>query len=278
MFHKRAHFSLIYPPIFGGFFTDKQEYDLTRYDKLVKLSRKDSMGKASKSENKTREKRILDATARLLLRYGYDKMTMSDIAEEAGISKGAIYLHYTSKETLVDGLINRQTIEYADEIMTILEADTDNWSFIGLYRHAIAILPRYPLLTGLIRTSKEIFGSYFQRTALDMMKLKRRSRPEMLKMMQQAGVIRADLDIKLVAYTMDYMAYGLLNVEDIVPTEEAPPFGDVVNFFAEIMEKTLIPPDGGNQEAGRAIIMQLISAYKAQLVAQEESQASKEME
>ncbi|MDZ4671974.1 MAG: helix-turn-helix domain-containing protein, partial [Phototrophicales bacterium] len=72
------------------------------------------MEKAQKSDNKTREKRILDATAKLLMRYGYDKMTMSDIAEEAGISKGAIYLHYASKESLVDGLINRQTIEYAD--------------------------------------------------------------------------------------------------------------------------------------------------------------------
>jgi len=236
------------------------------------------MGKAQKSDNKTREKRILDATARLLLRYGYDKMTMSDIAEEAGISKGAIYLHYDSKETLVDGLINRQTLEYAEEIIRILEQDTDNWSFIGLYRHAIEIIPRYPLLTGLIRNSKEIFGTYFQRTALDMMHLKRRSRPEMLQMMQQAGVIRADLDIKIVAYTMDYMAYGLLNVEDIIPPEEAPPFGDVVNFFAEIMEKTFLPPDGGNKEAGRAIIMQLIGAYKAQLVAQDQSQDTKEME
>lgn len=56
------------------------------------------MEKAPKSENKPREKRILQATARLLMRYGYDKMTMSDIATEAGISKGAIYLHYTSKE------------------------------------------------------------------------------------------------------------------------------------------------------------------------------------
>jgi TetR/AcrR family acrAB operon transcriptional repressor len=230
------------------------------------------MGRAQKSDNKTREKRILEATARLLLRYGYDKMTVSDIAEEAGISKGAIYLHYPSKETLVDGLITRQTIEYADEIMTILETDTDNWSFIGLYRHALVILPKYPLLTGLIRNSKDIFGIYFQRTALDMMKLKRRSRPELLQLMQQAGVIRADLDLKIVAYTLDYMAYGLLNVEDIVPPEEAPAFGDVVNFFAEVMEKTLLPPDGGNKEAGKAIIMKLITAYKAQLVAQQETQ------
>jgi len=230
------------------------------------------MEKAQKSDNKTREKRILDATAKLLMRYSYDKMTMSDIAEEAGISKGAIYLHYASKESLVDGLINRQTIEYADSIMTRLEQDTENWSFVWLYRHAMILLPQYPLLTGLIRNSKNIFGSYFQRTALNIMHLKRRSRPELLQVMQQAGVIRADLDLKVAAYTLDYMAYGLLNVEDIIPPEEAPPFEDVVTFFAEILEKTFVPPDGGNKEAGKAIIKQIIVAYKAQLVALEQTQ------
>ncbi|PJF32581.1 MAG: hypothetical protein CUN52_00980 [Phototrophicales bacterium] len=227
--------------------------------------------KAQKSENKPREKRILEATARLLLRYGYDKMTMSDIAEEAGISKGAIYLHYDSKETLVDALITRQSIAYADDIMTLLEQDMDSWSFVTLYQLAMRLIPRYPLLIGLIRNNKNIFGTYFQRTALDMFHLKRRSRPEFLQLMQQAGVIRADLDLKLAAYTLDYMAYGLLTIEDIIPPEEAPPFEDVVNFFGEILEKTFTPPDGGNKEAGKAILMQLIAAYKAQLVAREET-------
>lgn len=232
--------------------------------------------KAQKSGNKPREKRILEATARLLMRYGYDKMTMNDIAEEAGISKGAIYLHYDSKETLVDALITRQTIEYADDIMTLLERDMDSWSFITLYQLAMRIMPRYPLLTGLIRNNKDIFGTYFQRTALNMMHLKRRSRPELLRMMQQAGVIRADLDLNVAAYTLDYMAYGLLTVEDIVPPQEAPPFEDVVNFFGEILQKTFVPEDGGNKEAGKAIIMQLITAYKAQLVAQEEESQDKD--
>lgn len=225
--------------------------------------------KGQKSKNKARERRILDAAARLLMRYGYDKMTMSDIAQEAGISKGAIYLHYDSKEALVDALMMRQTIEYADDIMRLLEQDEQNWSFIRLYQLAMTIMPRYPLLKGLIRNNKDIFGTYFQRTALNILHLKRRSRPELLHVMQQAGVIRADLDLRVVAYTLDYMAYGLLTVEDIIAPDEAPPFEDVVNFFGEILQKVLVPEDGGNQTAGKAIIMQLIETYKTQAMAQE---------
>lgn len=41
---------------------------------------------------------ILDAADRLMLRYGYRKMTVDDIAREAGIGKGTIYLYFPSKE------------------------------------------------------------------------------------------------------------------------------------------------------------------------------------
>ena len=44
---------------------------------------------------------ILDSTERLLARFGYRKMTVEDIAVEAGIGKGTIYLHFSSKEELV---------------------------------------------------------------------------------------------------------------------------------------------------------------------------------
>lgn len=54
---------------------------------------------------------ILDAADRLLARYGYRKMTMDDLAEEVGIGKGTLYLHFRSKEDIalsrVDRLVHR---------------------------------------------------------------------------------------------------------------------------------------------------------------------------
>jgi AcrR family transcriptional regulator len=50
---------------------------------------------------------ILDATDRLLARYGYRKMTVEDIASEAHIGKGTIYLHFASKEEVVLSHVDR---------------------------------------------------------------------------------------------------------------------------------------------------------------------------
>lgn len=50
---------------------------------------------------------ILDATDRLLARFGYRKMTVEDIAVEAGIGKGTIYLHFASKEEVVLSHVDR---------------------------------------------------------------------------------------------------------------------------------------------------------------------------
>lgn len=50
---------------------------------------------------------ILDAADRLLVRYGFKKMTMDDLASEVGIAKGTIYLHFGSKEEIALSRIDR---------------------------------------------------------------------------------------------------------------------------------------------------------------------------
>lgn len=58
----------------------------------------------------TRES-ILDATERMLAVHGYKKMTIDDLAQEVGIGKGSVYLHFPSKEEIalshIDRIIDR---------------------------------------------------------------------------------------------------------------------------------------------------------------------------
>lgn len=66
---------------------------------------------------------ILDATDRLLARYGYRKMTIDDLAAEVGIGKGSVYLHFPSKEEIVLSHVDR-IVERLVERFKIIIAKT----------------------------------------------------------------------------------------------------------------------------------------------------------
>ena len=67
---------------------------------------------------------ILDATDRLLARFGYRKMTVEDIAAEAGFCKGTIYLHFASKEEVVLSHIDRIVERLNSRLTEIAQSNT----------------------------------------------------------------------------------------------------------------------------------------------------------
>ena len=51
-------------------------------------------------------RKILDTAAKIFLEKGYDNTSIQDIVNALGMSKGAIYHHFKSKEELYTGVIN----------------------------------------------------------------------------------------------------------------------------------------------------------------------------
>ena len=79
------------------------------------------MGSITTSEDVRSE--ILDAADHLLARYGYKKMTMDDLAQEVGIGKGTIYLHFSSKEELALSHIDRIIDRLKERLWAIARSD-----------------------------------------------------------------------------------------------------------------------------------------------------------
>jgi AcrR family transcriptional regulator len=67
---------------------------------------------------------ILDATDRLMERFGFRKMTMDDLAREAGLSRRTIYLHFSSKEDVGLSSIGR-VVQSVHERLALLAAAGD---------------------------------------------------------------------------------------------------------------------------------------------------------
>jgi AcrR family transcriptional regulator len=66
---------------------------------------------------------ILDSTDRLLARFGYQKMTIDDLAKDVGIGKGSIYLHFKSKEEIVLSHIDRIVERLKKNLINIVESN-----------------------------------------------------------------------------------------------------------------------------------------------------------
>jgi AcrR family transcriptional regulator len=68
---------------------------------------------------------ILRATARVLVKEGYDKTSTNKVAAAAGVSVGSLYQYFPSKEALVAALIERHTADMVAIIEQAAEAYMD---------------------------------------------------------------------------------------------------------------------------------------------------------
>jgi AcrR family transcriptional regulator len=66
---------------------------------------------------------ILDATERLIGRYGYGKMTMDDIAAEAGVARRSIYVHFAGKAEVALASIDRVVADLLRAMQAIAAAE-----------------------------------------------------------------------------------------------------------------------------------------------------------
>jgi len=61
-------------------------------------------------QNRSKEtvESILGATARILVKHGFDGLTTNAVAEQAGVSIGSLYQYFPNKQALVAALIERR--------------------------------------------------------------------------------------------------------------------------------------------------------------------------
>jgi TetR/AcrR family acrAB operon transcriptional repressor len=220
----------------------------------------------AEATNPERANRILDAASKLIAHYGYDKTSVSDIAHAAGVSKGAIYLHWSSKADLFEALIFRESMVVLDDLVQRVEADPDGGTLFSLYRHSLLAMLDNELTRAIFARDMRVMGDFIRRwkeTGLaDRGEL---FRHELVRGLQATGVIRADLDADAVAFILTVIRYGFVKVHEIVSAERTPPLEQVGDVLATMLERALSPADGGNREAGKQVIGQIVERIKAML-------------
>jgi AcrR family transcriptional regulator len=65
---------------------------------------------------------IIKTATELFARYGLKKTTMDEIAENAGIAKGTIYIYFESKENLFVAIVNKEAEEYFQKLESVINS------------------------------------------------------------------------------------------------------------------------------------------------------------
>lgn len=71
-------------------------------------------------------KKILDVSRQLFLEKGYEKATLADIIRETGLSKGAIYHHFASKEEILIRICDKIGEENERDLKAVRDDKTMN--------------------------------------------------------------------------------------------------------------------------------------------------------
>src|SRR5258708_31711452 len=108
-------------------------------------------------ERQQREERILEAATRLLMRWGYRKTTIDDVAREAGVGKGTIYLHWKDKNQLFSAAIWRASRQASADMMQRVAADPEGGRFHRAWTHGMLAIFSNPLPAALMKGNAEIF-------------------------------------------------------------------------------------------------------------------------
>ena len=109
------------------------------------------------------KERILEAALELFAQSGYMGTSMSDIAGQLGITKGALYKHYASKQEILDSIVermNQMDYERAEEYEM---PETQPDGFAEAYLHTPIEKIRTYSMAQFDHWTKEAFSSNFRK-------------------------------------------------------------------------------------------------------------------
>jgi TetR/AcrR family transcriptional repressor of uid operon len=104
------------------------------------------MPKLKPDTQRARREHILDAAEHCFARAGFHRCTMHDICKEAGISPGALYVYFSSKEALIAGIAERNRADFAARFTELAEGGDVVRSLGALAQHYFVDEPAHKQL------------------------------------------------------------------------------------------------------------------------------------
>ena len=210
-------------------------------------------------ERQLREERILDAAATLLVRWGYRKTTIDDVAREAGVGKGTIYLHWKDKTELFRAAIMRANQLLSKDIMDRIADDPEGGLPHRLWAHGMVAALDNPLMAAIVKGQPDIFQGLLNGFDLQTRNQLVGNAEEYVVQLQRAGLIRSDIPVPVVLYLMTSLKIGVLTTSDFMGLEHVPPMEGLTEAISDLVRRWLEPEQLPSESAtGKQLLADLL--------------------
>lgn len=154
---------------------------------------------------------ILEAAAVAFAERGYDGVSMNDLVRESGLTKGAFYFHFPSKDEIALAAFRTKQLELVAQVAELTAgASTATERLRGLLVHRARLLREDPSLRIVarlgaelnVRSGPESEYATFQHVALDFLQ-------GLIEDGQRSGEFRTELDAGHAARTLFALIVGL---------------------------------------------------------------------
>lgn len=185
--------------------------------------------------------RLLDAAAELLLRNGYDRTTIDDVAKAAGVAKGTVYRHWRSREQMFLALLHRESAALLAEVREGLLATAGPTGPRQLFTATVGAYLRRPLLTAVLMRDVAVLGG-LARTA-EQQGTARGSIVDYLEALRAGGWIRTDRTLAEQVTQLSAVFLGYFLTAPMMPAQFRVPDPSVPALLADTIHGALVRPE-----------------------------------
>lgn len=115
------------------------------------------------SKEKNTKERILEEALRLFAQSGYMGTSMSDIAARLGVTKAALYKHYTSKQEILDSIVGKMNEMDSERVKKYEMPEGDMNEVVNGYQTVAIDKIKEFTRVQFLHWTKEEFPSYFRK-------------------------------------------------------------------------------------------------------------------
>jgi AcrR family transcriptional regulator len=167
-------------------------------------------------ESDPRMERLLDAAGELVLRWGYNRVTIEDIARRARIGKGTVYLHFRTKDALFLALLLRAQQRNVAKQVDRMRADPicamPSRLCAAMYLDVVAD----PVLRAIYLGDAEVLGrlTHEAEETLGQLAAERSSTLRThFDLLRTADALRTDLDVEVQLHVMVAVVTGFFHTD-----------------------------------------------------------------